>query len=220
MQRVAQAAKFLFDNDFAPSSSAARPVAPAEHALKLAEAESKGFREGFAAAETEATVVAARRTAAAFEQIGAALEKIARGLAAVETRIETEAVELAVAVARKLAPELVQREPFAEIGALASECFRQLASAPHVVVRVNDELLATARGRLEDTAGGCGFEGRLVVVAEPDIAVGDCRIEWADGGVVRTQASTDLAIGKAVSRYLANRRPPGMPELGHIAPGD
>jgi flagellar assembly protein FliH len=220
MQRVAQTAKFLFDNDFAAGSSVTRPVPPAEHALKLAEAESKGFREGFAAAETEATAVAARRTAIAFEQIGAALEKISRELAAVETRIETEAVELAVAVARKLAPELVQREPFAEIGALAGECFRQLASAPHVVVRVSDELLATARSRLEDTAGACGFEGRLVVVAEPDIALGDCRIEWADGGVVRTHASTDLAIGKAVSRYLANQRPPGMPELGHIAPGD
>ena len=38
-----------------------------------------------------------RRTAIAFEQIGDALDSLARGLAAVEGRLETEAVELAAA---------------------------------------------------------------------------------------------------------------------------
>jgi flagellar assembly protein FliH len=51
-------------------------------------------------------------------------------MGAVEQRLESEAVELAVAVARKLAPELVSRQPFAEIAALATECFRQLTAAP------------------------------------------------------------------------------------------
>ena len=88
------------------ADAAEKPIAPAEHAIKLAEAESKGFRDGFAAAEKEGTAVAERRTAVAFEQIGDALDRLARGLAAVEQRLETEAVELAVAVARKLAPEL------------------------------------------------------------------------------------------------------------------
>ena len=72
---------------------------PAEHALKLAEAESQGFRDGFEAAEKERVAEAERRTAAAFEQIGDALDRLARGLAAVESRLEAEAVEVAVAVA-------------------------------------------------------------------------------------------------------------------------
>ena len=67
------------------------------------------------------------------------------GLAAVEGRLEAEAVEVAVAVGRKLAPELIAREPFAEIAALATECFKQLVTAPHIVVRVNDALLAAAK---------------------------------------------------------------------------
>ena len=101
---MAAQAKYLFDQDFAAGDKA---VAPSEHAIMLGEAESKGFRDGFAAAEKEGTAVAARRAAVAFEQIGDALDRLARGLAAVEQRLETEAVELAVAVARKLAPELV-----------------------------------------------------------------------------------------------------------------
>jgi flagellar assembly protein FliH len=210
---VAQAAKFLFDNDFDAGNPAARPITPAEHAIKLAEAESKGFRDGFAAAEKEGAAVAERRTAIAFEQIGSALQRLASELLAVEQRLEAEAVELAFAIARKLAPELVARQPFAEISALSADCFRHLHATPHVVVRVSDALLETARTRLDDTARRCGFDGRLVVVSDPDIAAGDCRIEWADGGIVRTAAKTDAAIGSAIARYLGAPQAAPTPDL-------
>ena len=210
-------AKYLFDLDFAAGTDPAeKPIAPLDHAIKLAEADSKGFRDGFAAAEKEAIAVAERRTAAAFEQIGDALDRLARGLAAIESRLEAEAVEVAVAVARKLAPELMSREPFAEIVALATDCFRQLAAAQHIVVRVNDALHEIARTRLEQIARTRGFEGRLVVIAEPEIAVGDCRIEWADGGIVRDQNKTDDVISKAIGRYLGVRPTADLQELGDI----
>ena len=210
-------AKFLFDQDFAPGANPAeKPIAPEEHALRLAEAESKGFRDGFAAAEKEGLAVAAQRNATAFEHIADGLDRAARSLAEIERRIETEAVELASAIARKLAPELISREPFAEISALAADCIKQLLHAPHIVVRVNEALHETAKTQLEEVARTRGFDGRLVVVAEPAIAPGDCKIEWADGGVVRNAAETDLAIGKAIEHYLGARQNAALPELGDV----
>ena len=47
-----------------------------------------------------------------------------------------------------------------------------------------------------------------MVLAEPEIALGDCRIEWADGGIVRDRAATEAAIGEAVGRYLGARPAP------------
>ena len=47
---------------------------------------------------------------------------------------------MAVAVAAKLAPELIAREPLAEIAALATESFRHLVATPHVVVRVGADI--------------------------------------------------------------------------------
>ena len=44
------------------------------------------------------------------------------------------------------------------------------------------------------------------MLAEPGMALGDCRIEWADGGMSRDRAATEAAIGEAVSRYVAARR--------------
>ena len=213
-------AKYLFDQDFAPEAkSAEKPLSPAELAVKLGEAESKGFADGFAAAEKEGTAVATRRMAVAFEQIGDTLDRLARGLAAVEGRLEAEAVELAAAIARKLAPELVSREPFVEIAALATDCLKHLSTAPHVVVRVNDAVHETAKAKLDEIARGRGFEGRLMVLADPEIAVGDCKIEWADGGVVRNAAKTDLVISNAIGRYLGARPTAAMPSLGEIGPG-
>jgi flagellar assembly protein FliH len=210
---VAAKAKYLFDLDFSAGAKATeKPVPPAEHALMVAEAESRGFRDGFAAAEKEAIAVAERRAATAFEQIGDALGRLVQGLSAIEARLEAEAVELTLAIARKLAPELVAREPLAEMAALAGECFRQLASAPHVVVRVNDALLQPARTQLEEIARAHGFEGRLVVIGEPEIAAGDCQIEWADGGIVRDQARTEQVITDAVARYLGAHQPAAQPD--------
>jgi flagellar assembly protein FliH len=201
-------AKFLFDVDFARGADR-KPAEPAitlaEHALKLAEAEAAAHRKGYAAAQADAKVEADRRMADALERIAVNLGKANEALAAIETRLECEAVDVAVAVAKKLAPALIAHEPFAEISALASDCFRELVAAPHIAVRVNDALYAPAREKLDDIVRAKSFQGRLVVLAEPDIAVGDCRIEWADGGVTRDRGTTEAAIDEAVSRYVKAR---------------
>jgi flagellar assembly protein FliH len=44
------------------------------------------------------------------------------------------------------------------------------------------------------------------VLAEPGMALGDCRIEWADGGLSRDCAATEAAINEAVRRYVTARR--------------
>lgn len=197
--------KFLFDVDFA-SGANGRPAEPtitlAEHAVRLAEAHRKGRSDG----QSEANAQSDRRTAVALERIGENLAAATDALKAIEARLECEAVEVAVAVARKLAPALIAREPFAEIAALASSCFRELIASPHIAVRVNDALYAPARDKLDEIMRAKSFEGRLVVLAEPDIALGDCRIEWADGGINRDRAAADAAIGGAVAGYISARR--------------
>src|SRR5580704_5108317 len=199
-------AKFLFDVDFASGTnrkSGGATIALAEHAIKLAEAEASARRQGYADAQTDAKLEADRRIADALERIAVNLGKANEALQAIETRLECEAVEVAVAVARKLVPTLIAREPFAEIAALASDCFRELVASPHIAVRVNDALYAPAREKLDDIVRAKSFQGRLVVLAEPDIAVGDCRIEWADGGMSR---AADAAISAAVASYVSARR--------------
>ena len=201
---MAAPAKFLFDMDFgAPDKARERAATPAEIAQKIAAAEARAYRDGFDAGQREAKAESDRRVALALEEIG--IRGIATGVAGIETRMETEAVDVAVAVARKLCGELVAAEPLGEIMALVGDCFSHLVATPHLVVRINEQLYEAARERIEKLARQSGFEGRLVILAEPDIATGDCRIEWADGGVVLERAAIDAKINELVGRYIAAR---------------
>ena len=201
---MATPAKFLFDVDFGAPDKKEKAATPAEIAARIAEAEARAYRAGYDAAQREAKVESDRRAALALEEIGIAIKGIAARYAGIETRMETEAVDVAVAVAGKLAPELIARDPFAEIEALATDCFSQLVSTPHLVVRINDSLYDAARAQIERLAAHAGFEGRLVILAEPTIATGDCRIEWADGGVVLDRAAIEAKISELVGRYMAS----------------
>src|SRR4029077_8644000 len=170
-------AKYLFDEDFA---SREKPtITMVEHERRRADAESQAYRQGYTAGQEQAHQEATQRMADALSVIADGLGRLDSALTAIETRLETEAVEVAVAVAAKLAPELIAREPFAEISALATECFPQLVTTPHVVVHVATDIYEAAKEKLEEIARSRGFEGRLLVTPDPDMKAGDCRIEWA-----------------------------------------
>jgi len=199
-------AKYLFDEDFA---SGAKPtITLVEHERRRADAESQAYRTGYAAGQEQAQQEAAQRIAAALAVIADGLNRLDGALTAIETRLEIEAVEVAVAVAAKLAPALITREPFAEISALATESFHHLVSTPHVVVRVGPDIYDTAKEKIEEIASSRGFEGRLAVTPDESLAPGDCRIEWADGGVNRNQAATASAVDEMVGRYISARSAP------------
>jgi flagellar assembly protein FliH len=203
-------AKFFFDQDF--GGGGARPmIALADHTAKLAQAEQIAFRNGFSEAEARAAAEAKRSLAASLAAAASTLDRLRSDLSTLEARLEAEAVDVAIAVAMKLASTLMAREPLAELTALCSECFRHLVGAPHVVVRVSDVLYDKAREALSDIARDRGFEGRLVVLADPGVAPGDCRIEWADGGIVRDSMTTDAAIAELIARYLGARQTGSAP---------
>jgi flagellar assembly protein FliH len=196
--------KYLFDDDF--SAGGERPtITLVEAERRRADAESQAYRNGFAAGLAQAQNDTTRQATAALGAIADAMERLNTALVGIEVRLETEAVQVAVAVAGKLAPELIAREPLAEISALVTESFNHLVKAPHVVVHIGAEIYESAKAKLDEIAQARGFEGRLVVMSDPAMAPGDCRIEWADGGVARDRAATLATIDELVTRYVAGR---------------
>jgi len=197
------AAKYLFDEDFSSGEKPTITLVEAER--RRVDAESVAYRKGFAAGEQQAQSEAAQHAADALGLIANAMDRLDKALVGIEARLETEAVEVAIAVAGKLAPELIAREPFVEISALATESFTHLVKAPHVVVHIGADIYEAAKAKLDEIAQARGFEGRLVVLSDPAMAPGDCRIEWADGGVSRDRAATLATIDDVVARYVAAR---------------
>ncbi len=204
--------RFSFDREFdkAPSPTGlfverrAVPSIPvAEHQAKLAEAEEaafrKGYAEGLAAARGEETA----RLAAATEALTRAMVEAGGKLQGIEDRSAAEMSVFAIAFARRLAGRLIEREPLAPIEDAARLAFLDLRGAPHIVARVAPDLVEEVKRRLTRIAAEMGIEGKIVVMGEPEIPGGDCRIEWADGGVVRSRADLDRRLGAAVEMALA-----------------
>ena len=195
-------AKYMFDEDFAGGGE--KPtITMVEHERRSADAESIAPRKGFEAGQAQARTEAADSIARALNQIADSMARINGALTGIETRLEIEAVQ--VAVAGKLAPELVAREPLAELSALAGDAFRHLVTTPQISVHIGTDIFDAAKEKLEEIARQRGFEGRLSVHPDAAIARGDCRIEWADGGVNRDTATTLAAIEDVVGRYIAAR---------------
>ncbi|MEJ2625455.1 MAG: FliH/SctL family protein [Pseudolabrys sp.] len=172
-------AKFLFDEDFGAREKPTITLVEAER--RRADAESVAYRDGFSAGHEKAINEATQHIATTLQVVADGLARIEQALKAIEARLEIEAVEVAVAVASKLAPELIAREPMTEVTALVTDCFRHLVSAPHVLVQVNAGIYEATQDKLDEIAAARGFAGRVLVQSDAQLALGDCRIEWAEG---------------------------------------
>lgn len=201
----AKPARFLFDLDFgAPTASAAAPavVSLDVHEAALSEAEASGFRRGEAEGRRAMRESDAVRMTSAIESLGT---QIASTLAAADARsaaAERETIELALAFAQRLAGAAVARSPLAEITAAAEACFAELRSAPHVAVRVAPDYVEAVKAELTAIAQIRGFAGRLIVLGDPDVAEGDARLEWADGGVCRDAGVVARALDAVIARHF------------------
>jgi flagellar assembly protein FliH len=189
---MSETQKFLFDTSF-DSAAHARPEAEAEDAPEAptfseaeleqarAEALSTGREQGFRDAATSIE----QTTAMALEEVGKGLEEILRETARFGEQGEARALGAAMTVVRKLFPGLAQRNGLGEIEGLVAECLGRLREEPRVVVRVTDELLDPLRMQLDRLSERCGFEGRVVLLADETLCASDVRVEWADGGAER-----------------------------------
>lgn len=196
-------AKFNFDLDLGRPRERNSVVTESAMSMLLAEARAAGRAEGIAEGERAAAASAACRIADAANALADRAAALAASLEDSRRAILADAVELAAGIAKKLARALVEREPTAEIEALIAECLASLDGVPHLVIRCHPSVADAVRDIATNRMATSGFTGRLVVMGDPDQALGDGRIEWVDGGIVRDMAAITVEIDNAIAAYLA-----------------
>lgn len=194
-------ARFTFDLDLGGRQRRGSAVTDASLEAMLQEARSEGVAEGLAEAERSAIT----RLAAAADSIAESAAMMAEALENAQKQALADAVDLSAAIARKLAESLIASQPAAELDALIAECLTTIEATPHLLVRCHPDLADTIRAATQERIAASGFSGRLIIIGDPELAVGDGRIEWADGGIVRDSAAIAGAVDEAIANYLDAR---------------
>lgn len=203
---AASPARFTFDLDLGArkSSAPASPGMPEDLVAQLiAQAREEAYAEGMVAGERNASAVAAQTLAAAAATLATQTAEMAASLDDATAELRRDAVELAASVGRKLALHLLARYPTLELDALIAECMQGLNGVPHLVVRCHPSIADAIRDIATAHMQTSGFSGRLVVMGDPDLRMGDGRLEWVDGGLVRDIAAVSKDIDSKISAYLA-----------------
>lgn len=204
------ATKFVFSREFPATPDRIVPLETREATLTMSEhrrlldAAVAGARsEAFVQGRLEGEADSAARLAAALELASARLETLATNLGAIEEAAAAEAIRFAHAFSLKLAGRLLDAAPMAQIENAARAIFEDLRGQPHVAIRVAPELVDAAKEKLASISRERGFDGRLIVLGEPEIPSGDVRIEWADGGIVRERARAEQSLTACIDHALA-----------------
>ena len=202
---LASPAKFRFDLDLGRPKDHSATVNESAVATMVADARTAGYAEGFAAGEQSVSAKAAKQLSAAANNLAEHVAAMAASLDDTSRETLADAVGLASSVARKLANALLAHQPTAEIEALIAECMASLEGVPHLVIRCHPELADQVREIAQARMSTSGFNGRLMVMGDHDVALGDGRIEWVDGGLVRDMDAISKQIDARIASFLAAR---------------
>jgi flagellar assembly protein FliH len=175
-----------------PTPNAKKVYSQAEIDKLTTDAHSEGMRSGQIRA-IEALGQAADRASAVLR------EALSQSHGEIE-KVREEACKFALAIARKLATAAVTHLPALDVEHALREAMHQAIGEPRIVLRANPAVIEVLATRTEAIAHEEGFEGRLIVHAEPSLKDADCRIEWRGGGAERNQTAIEHALAELVTR--------------------
>ncbi len=204
-------AKFTFDLDMSDGLNKNASNNKLDKQIEQAreQAYNEGFRDGEASEQS--------RHNQALEQ--AVIKLIDKALIIAAEREQThkqlmgQAIKLAKYIAVKLSVNLINKQPETELNALLTECLSSLDNVPHLVIHCHPELAQICEQKAKEQIKASRFSGNLVIMADEEIALGDGKIEWVDGGLVRDSSQILQQIDSAIENYISAHNLPENNEI-------
>lgn len=204
---MAEMARFNFDLDLAQTTRKAKLMEEGDIELLISQAREQGYQEGHTNGENSVLSQSSLRIAAAAEEIAAKGANFLSLLEEAQKHHLVQSTQLAASVGNKLAHHLIDKNPTAEIDALIQDCLTSLGKTAHLVIRCNEQLSDQVQEIAQNHAQQAGYDGRLIIMGEPDIDLGDCRIEWSDGGLARNFSQIEQMANERITQFVNYNEP-------------
>lgn len=197
-----QATPFSFDTEFAPDGTIVREGGRPRTLFTANEVEA-ARSEAYAAGKQDALAQAEKRAAEALNSLARQVERLLSAYDAEARTLRTEAAALALAAARKVAGEALDRFGAERAEAAVAEAMDALRHGPRLIVRLPEAMAGLLAPRLEAAAARAGFAGALLVRGEPGLAAGDVALDWTDGLIAHDRAEAFARIDAIITRALS-----------------
>ena len=152
-------------------------------AQALSEGRMNGLAEGRDAAWKEAMASIEKQNSDTLTTIAASLNKAMTTLEKSAENAFSTAVEIAVAVCKKAVPSLCETNALEEVRLLLEKNLHFLKDEPKISLRLNPSLADPIKPVVTDLVKKEAYAGRIAVVRDENVPVGDCRVEWKNGGL-------------------------------------
>jgi flagellar assembly protein FliH len=201
---MAAASKFTFDTEFRPSGDVISPAAQARRKQTLSNEEienicARAREEGEQSSQSRASENINQTIAALVISVRAALDQSRSEI----EQLRAEASALAFAAAKKIAARALAALPAGDVEAALREAMHQAIGEPRITLRAAPDVVAALEGCIADIAHEEGYDGRVLIAADPLIKGADCRIEWRGGGSERSEAAIEAALDALIERRFS-----------------
>jgi flagellar assembly protein FliH len=210
MSQHKAAAKFTFDTEFLPEGDRVAPAARARQRRTLSNEEletiaANARNEGENTASARAAQQLDRTIAALTISLRAVLDQSRGEIEAVRA----EAADIALAMARAIAPAALNACPTGDVEIALRQAMHQAIAEPRITLRASAGVLDALAGKLDAIAHEEGYDGRVMLAADPAMTGADCRIEWRGGGAERSEAAIEAALTQLIANRFSHTEPKG-----------
>ena len=149
----------------------------------LAEGRIKGLEEGHETAWQEAMVSIEKQNSDTLSSIDDSLKNILETLERQSQKAFCSAIEFSMAVCRKALPSLCEKNAVNEIRNLLEKNLCFLKDEPKISLRLNPFLADKVKPVLSELLRKETYHGKVSIVRDDSLPVGDCLVEWKNGGL-------------------------------------
>lgn len=139
--------------------------------------------------------------------VDSAIASIDLMLAAEHTRNVTAkeiALNTTMATIKKIWPQVLQRLGQDFVETTIRQSMESNPEESRIVIRVHDTMLDPIVKRLPQLQEQQAFAGKVIVLSDTGVMAGDCKVEWADGGMERISRNLSLQLDSALERIMSS----------------
>ncbi len=199
----ASATKFTFDLDMGEHLSARSVVKKNQQTIAIETAKEEAYKAGFLAGETSEQSRTSQAILSGSQKLIEIANKMLSDHEKMRKNILSHSISLSIATGKKLAAHLIAAQPEVELEALIKECLSSLEDVPHLVIHCHPDLAKQCNETATKLMQTSRFSGNLVIMGDEEIALGDGKIEWVDGGLIRDSENILNEIDASILNYIS-----------------